>query len=68
MNLTYHLSYDVLHKGTLAPRAYFIPYHSAAAAARDLRDASHHFVNLCGEWDFCFYPSARELPEITLPS
>ena len=68
MNLTYHLSYDVLHKGTLAPRAYFIPYHSAAAAARDLRDASHHFVSLCGEWDFCFYPSARELPDITLSS
>ncbi len=66
MQLTYHLSYDVLHKGTLAPRAYFIPYHTAKAAARDLRDQSQFFINLCGEWDFCFYPSAKELPELSL--
>ena len=63
MNLTYHLSYDVLHKGTLAPRAYFVPYHSADAAARDLRDQSRFFINLSGEWDFTFYPSAKELPD-----
>ena len=65
MNLTYHLSYDTLHKGTLAPRAYFIPYHSAAAAARDLRGASNFFISLCGDWDFVFYPSATELPDVT---
>ena len=65
MDLTYHLSYDTLHVGTLAPRAYFIPYHSADAAARDLRDQSRHFVSLCGDWDFLFYPSSAELPDIT---
>ena len=63
MNLTYHLSYDVLHKGTLAPGAYFVPYHSADAAARDLRDQSRFFINLSGEWDFTFYPSSKELPD-----
>ena len=63
MDLTYHLSYDVLHKGTLSPRAYFIPYHSAAAAARDLRDQSQFFINLSGEWDFSFYASAKDLPD-----
>ncbi|MBQ2807094.1 MAG: DUF4981 domain-containing protein [Clostridia bacterium] len=64
MDLTYHLSYDVLHKGTLSPRAYFIPYHSAEAAARDLRDQSQHFVSLNGDWDFLFYSTCQELPDI----
>ena len=63
MNLSYHLSYDVLHHGCLAPRAYFVPYHSADAAARDLRDQSQFFVNLGGEWDFTFYACAKELPD-----
>ncbi len=67
MNLTYHLSYDVLHKGTLSPRAYFIPYHSADTAARDLRDQSQFFINLGGEWDFSFYSSAKELPDPIAP-
>ena len=67
MQLGYHLSTEVLHKGTLAPRAYFIPYHCAKAAASDLRDTSHYFVSLCGEWDFLFYPSPAALPDVTLP-
>lgn len=68
MQLTYHLSTEVLHKGTLAPRAYFVPYHSADAAARDLRDASHYLINLCGDWDFLFYPSFSDVPDITSPN
>ncbi len=63
MQLTYHLSTEVLHHGTLAPRAYFVPYHSADAAARDLRDQSQFFINLGGEWDFTFYHSSKELPD-----
>lgn len=68
MNLSYHRSTEVLHKGTLAPRAYFVPYHSADAAARDLRDTSHYLINLCGDWDFLFYPSFSDVPDITSPN
>ena len=57
----YHKSLEQLHVGTLAPRAYFIPYTTAAGAKKGLRDASAQFTNLSGEWDFKFYESYEDV-------
>ena len=59
----YHQDPASLHVGCEAPRAYFIPYHNAATAMAGNRTASHHFVSLCGTWDFTFYPSASQVPD-----
>ena len=59
----YHLSPDRLHVGCEAPRAYFIPYQSEAAARSDNRGASDRFVSLCGDWDFHYYPSIADAPD-----
>ncbi len=61
---------STLHIGCEAPRAYFIPYHNEAVALGGIRDKSHHFVGLNGDWDFTFYPSVNALPEdfLTLPT
>ncbi len=61
----YHLSQEHLHVGCDAPRAYFVPYHSDAAAKTGNRAASDRFVSLCGEWDFHFYPSIRDVEDFT---
>lgn len=65
MNLNYHKSLETLHRGCESPRAYFVPYHSEKAALTGRRDVSLLFRNLCGEWDFRFYPSPAELPDFT---
>jgi len=59
----HHKSLDVLHVGCEAPRAYFIPYGSEAAAKRDNRGESENFISLCGDWDFQYYPSIAEAPD-----
>ncbi len=59
----YYQDPKTLHIGCEAPRAYFIPYHDEAAAIAGNRDASHDFINLCGDWDFAFYPSVNDIPE-----
>ena len=56
-----------LHIGCEAPHAYFIPYESDTAAARDLRGQSDCFTSLCGEWDFRFYRSLAEIEDFRLP-
>lgn len=61
----YHQDPSVLHVGCEAPHAYFIPYQNEVSARKGDRNASHRFVTLCGDWDFAFYPSLRELPELT---
>ena len=61
----YHQDPSVLHVGCEAPRAYFIPYQSEKAAMAGNRNASHRFVTLCGDWDFTFYKSLRDLPDFT---
>ncbi len=53
----FHKSQEVLHYGCEKPRAYFIPYHSEAAALTDNRASSSRFFSLCGDWDFKFYPT-----------
>ncbi len=51
-----------LHIGCEEPRSYFIPYHNEAVALSGNRDKSRFFRNLCGDWDFTFYPSVNDLP------
>ena len=63
----YHKSLETLHFGCEKPRAYFVPFSDEAGAQDDNRDASVYFKNLCGEWDFKWYPSARELVGETYP-
>ena len=60
-DLTYHLTPDALHVGCVEPHAYLIPYQSPEAAETDDRTQSDRFVSLCGEWQFRWFPSAREL-------
>lgn len=59
----YHKSLQHLHVGTLAPRAYFIPYGTPETAQRGLRDISDRFTNLCGQWDFKFFESFEDVDE-----
>ena len=62
MNANYHQDPSTLHVGCEAPRAYFIPYQSERVALKGDRNASDYLVNLCGDWDFTFYKSLRDLP------
>ena len=65
--VNYHQNPHTLHIGCEAPRAYFVPFHSETAALGGNRAASHDFLTLCGDWDFTFYPSLRDVPDITAP-
>lgn len=56
-----HKSLDTLHSGTQEPRAYFIPYASIDGALTFQRKNSAHFIDLCGEWKFKFYPSFADV-------
>ena len=62
MNANYHQDLHTLHVGCEAPRAYFIPYSNERTALKGNREASDCLVNLCGDWDFTFYKSLRDLP------
>ncbi len=64
-NFTYHKSLEHLHVGCEAPRAYFIPYQSAAAAKTGNRAESDRFFSLCGEWSFRYFVSEYDLPDFT---
>lgn len=64
-NLNFHKSLDIFHYHCEEPRAYFVPFHSLAAAQTNNRAESHYFKSLCGEWDFKFFPSALELFDFT---
>ena len=61
----YHQDPSILHVGCEAPRAYFIPYQNQKTAMSGNRNASHRFITLCGDWDFTFYKSLRDLPDFT---
>ncbi len=65
MNANYHQNQNILHVGCEAPRAYFVPYQDEKTARKGNRNASTRLVNLCGDWDFTFYKSIRDLPEFT---
>lgn len=65
---TYHKSIEHLHVGCDRPRAYFVPYHSDAAAKSGNRAASNRFLSLCGEWSFRYYKSLHDVEDFTAPS
>lgn len=61
----YHQDPHTLHVGCEAPRAYFVPFSNEQAALQGNRAASENFISLCGTWDFTFYASLREVPDVT---
>ena len=61
----YYQDLHTLHVGCEEPRAYYIPAHSYDAAKDENRAKSVYFKSLCGVWDFKFYQSVSDLPEIT---
>ena len=63
--LDYHKSLDVLHKGCEEPRAYFVPFADETGALKGRRDESPFMQNLCGTWNFKFYPSPTLIPDFT---
>ena len=65
MNANYHQNLTTLHVGCEAPRAYFIPYQDEKTARKGNRNASTRFISLCGDWNFTFYKSLRDLPDFT---
>ena len=60
-DLSYLSNPSVLHLGCEAPRAYFIPFENAETARTGDREQSERFISLCGEWDFRYGRSVREL-------
>ncbi len=65
--LLYHQSLEHLHVGCEKPHAYFIPYHSDAAAKTGNRAASSRFLSLCGEWSFRYYASVNSIDDFLAP-
>ena len=61
----YHQDPSALHVNCEAPRAYFIPYQSEKTALAGNRNASHRFLTLCGDWDFTFYKSLCDVPDLS---
>ena len=61
----YYEDIHTLHVGCEEPRAYFIPAENYETAKDENRAKSGYFKSLCGVWDFKFYPSVYDLPEIT---
>ncbi len=57
----YHEDPHTLHVGTEPPRAYFIPYHTVAAAMGGNRGESAFVKSLCGRWDFKFCRNEESL-------
>lgn len=64
MDFTYHQDLHTLHVGCEKPRAYFVPFSSWESADALGRERSDRFLSLCGEWDFRFYPSVRQVGEV----
>ncbi len=63
----YYKTQTVLHVGTEAPHAYFIPFETKNAAAKKSRANSAYFTSLCGDWDFKFYKSVHDVVDFTTP-
>lgn len=57
----YHKQLEHLHIGCEAPRAYYVPFADDATARTMDRERSSRFTNLCGEWDFRYYPTFEDL-------
>ncbi len=63
--LRYHEDLGSLHVSAAEPRAYFIPFHTGAAALDGTlsRESSKRFQLLNGDWAFTWQQSIAELPE-----
>lgn len=61
----FHKSAGTLHMGCMRPRSYFIPYSSEEGAREGVRENSPRFIDMCGEWDFHYYPSASQVCDVT---
>lgn len=61
----YHKSINVLEMNPVPSRAYYIPYHSEEAAYENDRKKSEFYYDMCGEWDFKFFPSSLEIQDFT---
>ncbi len=59
----YHKKLEVLHIGCEEPRAYFVPYQTAAAAKQNDRTKSAYFKSLCGDWSFRYFESFEDIDE-----
>ncbi|MBQ4602676.1 MAG: DUF4981 domain-containing protein [Clostridia bacterium] len=57
----YHKSLDVLEMNPVAPRAYYIPYHTEEAAIKGERAESEYYRDMCGEWDFKYFSSIQNI-------
>lgn len=64
----YHKNINVLEMNPLPSRAYYIPYHSEEAAYENDRRKSEYFYDMCGEWDFRFFPSCLDIDDFTAKS
>ena len=68
----YYEDFGTLHVGTEEPRAYFVPFESAAAALASAGEFcggwqnSALFQSLNGTWRFDYYQSLDEVPEDVL--
>lgn len=67
MDLSFLTDPQILHVGCEAPRAYFVPFGSVSAARTGNRAASNRFLSLCGDWDFRYCRSVRELGDFLAP-
>ena len=58
---------SILHVGTLPPRAYYVPCEGEEACpGPQARCSSRRFLSLCGDWEFCYCPSVRDVTEAML--
>lgn len=53
----------VVSVNELEPRAYFIPYADEDTAIKMDRTKSPYYKSLCGDWNFRFYESVKDLNE-----
>ena len=60
--MTLHEDTSVLHRGTLPPHAYFIPFGKGQQPFAD-RTKSRRFELLNGSWGFTYYPSIVDMPD-----
>ncbi len=63
----YHKSLEHFHIGTEKPHAYFIPYESKEASQLS-RQESGFFTSLVGKWDFKYYKTVDNVPDLTCES
>ena len=59
----YYEDLHVLHKNTMPDRAYYIPASVRMDGSVETREQSDRFVQLSGQWKFCYYDSIYDAKE-----